>query len=169
MPENSDAMQSPVRVVSTRSLLDKHNALCQKSTMPTVRYADVAAHLVNAEISATALMREIRSAARYLGQYHGYSLTNFAQLTEMHKNSLMRLKDPTWVPKTASLERLERLITEAETLRGGHPGVQQPLPRGRPRKMATEQVRPKTNGTRPPAKITAAVPQAQAVRRQPSR
>jgi hypothetical protein len=76
-------------------------------------YTDYAAKLAAANAAAAVLMREVRAVAAYLQEDHGYSLTSFEAVTGLHKNSLMRLMDPTWVPKPPTLQKLDRLIARA--------------------------------------------------------
>src|SRR5580704_5839417 len=82
-------------------------------------YTDYAVKLAAANAAAASLMREVRAVAAYLQEDHGYSLTSFEAVTGLHKNSLMRLMDPIWVPKPPTLQKLDKLIARAEAKRRG--------------------------------------------------
>jgi hypothetical protein len=86
---------------------------------PSAEYANYATKLADANASAADLMRDIRAAATYLNKLHGYSLMVFAHMTGLHKNSVMRLSDPTWMPKPETLQQLDKLIVRAEAKRRG--------------------------------------------------
>jgi transcriptional regulator with XRE-family HTH domain len=75
-------------------------------------------------------MSEVRAAARYLAKHHGYSLTSLARATGLHRNSLLRLPDKSWTPKSETLRRLEKLIVRAEAKRRGEMFQGETLKRG---------------------------------------
>ena len=83
---------------------------------------------------AAALTSEVRAAARYLTRHHGYSLTTFASVTGLHKNSLLRLRDKSWTPKPETLRRPEKLVIRAEAKRRGETFHGETIKRGRQRK-----------------------------------
>lgn len=97
-------------------------------------YAQVSAQLRDARERDRHLLVQIRAAVDYLRATHGYSLKGFAdqRLTGLHKNSILRLKDPDWIPNPGTLERLTVLIEEAEIKRAGGEGRVPTIPRGRP-------------------------------------
>jgi hypothetical protein len=104
----------------------------------TAHYAVVAATRAGFDATAAAFMKEVRAAAAYLKEYHGYSLTVFAEVTGLHKNSLMRLSDPTWIPKSETLENLDKLIVRADAKRRGEIFPGETIKRGRPRSECNE-------------------------------
>ena len=79
-------------------------------------------------------MNDVRQAVGYLKKYHGYSLTIFACVTGLHKNSLLRLPDTSWEPKPETMRKLARLIDRAEDKRVGKTCAGETIRRGRPRK-----------------------------------
>ena len=95
-------------------------------------YEEYAAKFAAVSEAVAVLMREIRASAEYLRKYHGYSLSSFTTCTGLHKNSLLRLEDHTWVPKASSLDRLDRLIIRAEAKRRGRVFAGEVIKRGRP-------------------------------------
>lgn len=130
--------------------------------MNTVHYADVAAQLRKAKENDAALLRQVRLAVEYLRTEHGYSLKTFAGkdkngnpigLTGLHKNSILRLKDPSWIPNPKTLEALTELIREAEILRKGGNGRVKVTKRGRP--PAAAKVARTTTTVPTPARKTA--------------
>jgi hypothetical protein len=100
--------------------------------MSSTQFADLASSIATTEALATALMDEIRDSAKYLTENHRYSLTVLASITGLHKNSVMRLADRSWLPKPETLERLERLIKRAEAKRSGQIFPGETIKRGRP-------------------------------------
>ena len=96
-------------------------------------YADYAARLADTNAAAVALMSRIREAADYLRRCHGYSLASFRSCTGLHKNSLLRVPDRKWVPKPATLQRLDRLIVRAAAKQRGEIFRGETIKRGRPR------------------------------------
>jgi hypothetical protein len=105
-----------------------------RPTEQSPQYAEFAAKLADANAAATALMSNVRAAARYLNRHHGYSLTVFASVTGLHKNSLIRLPDSAWMPKPETLRRLEKLVVRAEAKRRGETFRGESIKRGRPSK-----------------------------------
>jgi len=99
----------------------------------TAHYAVVAATLAGFDATAAAFMDEVRAAATYLKECHDYSLTVFAAVTGLHKNSVMRLSDPRWMPAPETFQLLDRLIVRAEAKRRGETFLGEMLKRGRPR------------------------------------
>lgn len=99
----------------------------------TPYYAVVAASLAGSNATAAAFMAEVRAAAMYLRDCHDYSLTVFAAVTGLHKNSVIRLSDPTWIPTQETLQLLDRLIGRAEAKRRGEIFPGETIKRGRPR------------------------------------
>jgi hypothetical protein len=102
---------------------------------PSAHYVEYAAKLATANAAAGALMGEIRDAARYLKMYHSYSLKSFEDCTRLHRNSLLRMMDPTWMPKPATLRKLDKLVVRAEEKQRGEIFPGETVKRGRPRKM----------------------------------
>jgi len=99
------------------------------------QFAEVARDLRLAQSRADALLREIRVAAQYLKDEHGYSLESFSheKLTGLHRNTVMKLNsDKDWAPTPDTLEKLAELIVEADTLRAGGKGRITVKRRGRP-------------------------------------
>jgi hypothetical protein len=80
------------------------------------------------------LLDEIRRAATYLRQRQGYALWKLQAVTQLHKNSLLRLDDRTWVPKPETMVALAKLVERARAHRRGETFefVEHPRP-GRPR------------------------------------
>lgn len=79
------------------------------------------------------LMDEIRASATYLRKHHGYSFTSLAECTGLHKNSLLRLKNPAWAPDPATLRKLDKLIIRAAAKRHGETFPGETIKRGRPK------------------------------------
>jgi hypothetical protein len=98
----------------------------------TAHYAVVAATLAGFEATTAAFMSEVRAAATYLRECHAYSLTVFAAVTGLHKNSLMRLSDLAWMPEPETLQLLDQLIVRAEAKRRGDSFPGETIKRGRP-------------------------------------
>ena len=96
-------------------------------------YTVVAATSAALDAAATAFMGEVRAAATYLKELHDYSLAVFAELTGLHKNSILRLSDTEWIPKPGTLQLLDRLIVRAEAKRRGETFPGETIKRGRPR------------------------------------
>jgi hypothetical protein len=80
------------------------------------------------------LLDEIRRAATFLRNKHGYTLGMLEQVSGVHKNSLLKLTDPEWRPKMDTLQHLASLVERAQAHRRGEtfsfPGRRGP---GRPR------------------------------------
>jgi hypothetical protein len=140
----------------------------------TIPYAQVTAQLRGAREQDRELLSQIRAAVDYLRAEHGYSLKGFAdpRLTGLHKNSILRLKDPDWIPNPGTLEKLTVLIEEAEIKRGGGEGRVPTIPRGRPVKaLPPPRMRAKKTASRrkfaaaPAAKAT---PPRKAKRKRPA-
>jgi hypothetical protein len=100
--------------------------------MATPVYTDFRRQLAEAEATAALLMKRVRDAVAYLTREHRYSLTVLASVTTLHKNSVMRLKDSSWVPRPETLELLERLVDRAEAKRRGETFKDEHIRRGRP-------------------------------------
>jgi hypothetical protein len=98
------------------------------------RYAEFAVKYAELNALAAALTAEVRAAAKYLSRHHGYSLTILAGVTGLHKNSLLRLWDKSWMPKPETLRRLEKLVIRAEAKRHGETFHGEQIKRGRPAK-----------------------------------
>lgn len=113
-------------------MLDRSKGMCQIGRMETVQYADVARDLAVAREKGDQLLTRIRNAAAYLKETHGYALALFAQITGLHKNSVMKLKDLTWVPNAETLEKLEKLVEREAAKRGGRLFPGENVKRGRP-------------------------------------
>jgi hypothetical protein len=99
----------------------------------TPYYGVVTATLAGFNATVAAFMDEVRAAATYLRDCHDYSLTVFAAVTGLHKNSVIRLSDPTWMPAPETLQLLDRLIVRAEAKRRGEVFPGETIKRGRPR------------------------------------
>lgn len=125
----------------------------------TMPYAQVAAQLRDAREHDRELLAQVRAAVAYLRAEHGYSLKGFAddRLTGLHKNSILRLKDPKWIPNPGTLQKLTVLIEEAEIKRAGGEGRVPMTPRGRPVKPAAPpRMRASPKKTTPPRKAAPA-------------
>lgn len=138
----------------------------------TMPYAQVAAQLRDAREHDRELLAQVRAAVDYLRAEHGYSLKGFAdeRLTGLHKNSILRLKDPGWIPNPGTLQKLTVLIEEAEIKRAGGEGRVPMTPRGRPVKPpAPPRMRAKKTTQRKatPAPAAKAQPSRKAKRKRP--
>jgi len=107
-------------------------AASSQCTDPITQFGIFAARLAEANACAAALMDGVRGAATYLNKHHGYSLTNLARCSGLHKNSLMKLKDPSWVPEPTTLQKLHLLIVRADAKRRGETFPDEAIRRGRP-------------------------------------
>lgn len=99
---------------------------------PSPQYVELAAKLADANAAAAAFVETARASAKYLRKHHGYSLASFAACTRLHKNSLMRIAEPEWVPKPDTLRKLDTLIIRAEAKRRGEMFPGETIKRGRP-------------------------------------
>lgn len=99
--------------------------------MASTQYSTIAKQLERAKAQSTSLLANVRTAAKYLSQKHGYSLECFSTVTHLHRNTVMKLSDTTWQPNPETLELLEELIVEAGLKRAGKPGRATPAKRGR--------------------------------------
>ncbi len=97
-------------------------------------YVAVAATQAASGTATAAFMDEVRSAARYLSELHKYTVKILAAVTGLHKNSLLRLTDLTWVPQPETLQQLDMLIVRAEAKRCGEIFPGETAERGPPRK-----------------------------------
>jgi hypothetical protein len=97
-------------------------------------YSVIATTSAALDAAATAFMDEVHEAATYLKELHDYSLAVFAEVTGLHKNSILRLSDPMWIPNPETLQQLDRLIVRAEAKRRGETFPGETIKRGRPRK-----------------------------------
>jgi len=107
-------------------------AASPQCTDAITQFGIFAAKFAEANACAAALMGDVREAATYLNKHHGYSLTNLARCTGLHKNSLMKLKDPSWVPEPSTLQKLDLLIIRADSKRRGETFPDEAIKRGRP-------------------------------------
>ena len=98
-------------------------------------YTAIATTSAALDAAAVVFMHEVRAATAYLKEHHDYSLAVLAEVTGLHKNSVMRLPDLTWIPKPKTFPRLDRLIVRAEAKRRGETFPGETLQRGRPRKV----------------------------------
>lgn len=110
-------------------------AVCLNYLMSDGNEVGVARRL---HVARQGLMRNIKEAAEYLRAQHGYSLETFAELTKLHRNSMLKLREEEWQPATDTLEKLEIILLEAADRRAGRPGRVEPPTRGRPVKTAAE-------------------------------
>ena len=99
--------------------------------MSTTQYSAIAKKLEQVKLATTSLMQRVREAAAYLTEKHGYSLECFATVTQLHRNTVMKLSNRSWEPTPDTLERLEELVIEASMLKQGRPGRVTPARRGR--------------------------------------
>jgi hypothetical protein len=111
----------------------------QHRAMPTPYFARYAVRLAEAEAEASAFMTEVRAAETYLRTQCGYSLNSFAECTGVHRNSLLRLKDPAWLPEPDTLWRLDQVIVRAGAKRRGETFPGETIKRGRPRNGEVRQ------------------------------
>jgi hypothetical protein len=111
---------------------ETHTAPLSSRAMPTPFYVKYGARLAKAEAAAAVLLNEVRAAAAYLREQHGYSLSGFVICTGLHKNSLLKLADPTWVPEPETLWDLDQLIIRAAAKRRGEIFEGETIKRGRP-------------------------------------
>lgn len=107
-----------------------------RRAMPTPYFAKYAIRLAKTDAAAAAFMDEVRATAAYLSEHHGYSLASFVECTGLHKNSLLKLKDPAWIPEPETLWHLDQLIVRAAAKRRGDTFPNETLKRGRPRSAA---------------------------------
>ncbi len=84
-------------------------------TIQTSFAEKVSAHVDRSD----ALLDEIRRAAAYLRSWHGYTLWKMQEVTGLHKNSLLRLRDRDWMPKPETMVALARLVERAQAHRKG--------------------------------------------------
>jgi hypothetical protein len=123
------------------------------SNLQTSSFAQrVTAHVDRSD----ALLSEIRRAAIYLRNRQGYALWKLQLVTGLHKNSLLRLHDPDWLPKPETMVSLAKLVERAQAHRRGEtfdfPARRGP---GRPPVMHTLAL-PPVKPTRKPAAKQAA-------------
>jgi hypothetical protein len=128
--------------------------------MSTAQYAEFARSLEATQAQAKALMVQVRDAAAYLVKHHRYSLTVIAQVADLHKNSILRLNDPTWFPKPDTLLKLEKIIERASAKRFGETfdgeNIKRGPPYGNTRKMRREAASPSKKAKRVNGKKSAA-------------
>ena len=87
---------------------------------PYSRLAErVSAHVERYVEKSDELLDEIRRAATYLRTKHGYELWKLQDVCKLHKNSLLRLNDRTWVPKPDTMVALAKLVERAQAVRRG--------------------------------------------------
>ena len=113
---------------------ETHTPPLTPRAMPTPFYAKYGARLAKADAAATVLLNEVRAAATYLREQHGYSVSRFVMCTGLHKNSLLKLADPTWVPEPETLWDLDQLIIRAAAKRRGEIFEGETIKRGRPQR-----------------------------------
>ncbi len=103
----------------------------------TLRPPKVSAYLRRHEATQKAaleLVRQIRKAAAWLKDKHNYTFDGLAELTNLHRNSVMKLSaDSDWVPEPKTMDALSQVLIEQQRLKQGLPPRIALPRRGRPR------------------------------------